>query len=366
MKTFFFFVSLLFSQFCFANMASPIRPGTYSSSAFGSRNIDILSESIHLKIDKAFNTAKYSVIYRIFTDSSGKAIPLLFHAKDYSGDFKVWIDDIEINLLEIPEELRNTNNSSFSGFSNSFSQSTNPEMQPTVTIYWEKGSGRVFPIKDLKYFESNLTKGEHTIRVEYTANVWTDVSGWIKQYKFQYSLSPAKHWKSFGNLQIVVDASELNAPLTSNLGKPAIGSLNAIATYNFTSLPADFFEISYSPEISSNAKNLLDLGPFGITLIATSILALFHLFLLFRNRKRNPEKKHSRVLTIGSILISLFFVIFYIKSFDIIDNAIGASAGRHHGYNFMVIVIFPIVLLFYWLLMKIADKIAQKRFKNVK
>ena len=71
---------LLLSQLCLANMASPIWEGTLGSSAFSSRDIDILNEKIDLKVDSGFRSAFFRIEYVIRTDRSGTQIPLLFHA----------------------------------------------------------------------------------------------------------------------------------------------------------------------------------------------------------------------------------------------------------------------------------------------
>jgi hypothetical protein len=70
----------LISQLCLANMASPIWEGTLGSSAFSSRDIDILKEKIDLKVDSDFRTAFFRIEYVIRTDRSGTQIPLPLQA----------------------------------------------------------------------------------------------------------------------------------------------------------------------------------------------------------------------------------------------------------------------------------------------
>jgi hypothetical protein len=133
-------------------MASPIRPGTFSSSAFSSRDIDILKEKIYLKVDKDFRTAFYQIEYFIRTDSNGRQIPLLFHAEDYKGDFKIWVDNQEVKLLDIPYEYITTANTPFERFSNSFEQPSRSGEPETVVIYWDKSSGTVYKLNEFEIF----------------------------------------------------------------------------------------------------------------------------------------------------------------------------------------------------------------------
>jgi hypothetical protein len=345
-------------------MASPIWEGTFSSSAFSSSDIDILKEKIYLKVDKDFRTAFYQIVYIIRTDTNGKQIPLLFHAKDYKGDFKIWIDNREVKLLDIPSEYKTAANSPFEKFSNSFEQPSRNDQSETVVIYWEKNSGFVYDLNDLKYFETDLARGEHQIRVEYTANVWTDISDWVKEYSFRYSLSPAKNWKSFGSLEVTLDASDFNSSLRTNLGQQTNGRLDSISVWNFSKLPADYFEIIYTPEISAIAKTLIAISPFGLTLFFALLIAFLHFICIKKYRKSEPTKKYSWVVIAGSITLTFFILISYMVSFGIIDNVIGDEAGNYHGYTFLVIILYPLLLPVYWTIMWLADKRIKGRINN--
>ncbi|CAN5535878.1 hypothetical protein BH10BAC4_BH10BAC4_16130 [soil metagenome] len=345
----------------FANMASPIREGTYSSSAFSSRDIDILKEKIYLTIDKNFATASYIIEYFIKTDKDGKQIPLLFHAKDYRDDFKVWIDNHEVKLLTIPEGYKTTNNSFLRNFSNSVD--TPSADVETVTIYWDKTSGYVYNLLELKYFEADLTKGEHTVRVEYTADVWIDVSDWVTEYSFRYSLSPAKNWRSFGSLEIILNGNAFNGFPSTNIGKPTIAKPDS-TVWNFSKLPADYLIITHTPPISKLATKMIALGPEGVTAILALLIALLHFFGIKKYRKQEPTKRYSWVVIAGSIIIPLLILVIYLYSYDLIDSIIGESASRYHGYTFLAIILYPILLPVYWVIMWLIDRIIRGRINK--
>ncbi len=348
---------LLWIVSCMANMASPIRPGSYSSSAFCSRDIDILKEKIHVTINKDFKTASFVIEYLIRNDVEGFQIPLLFHAKDYLGDFKVWVDNRETIVSQVPSTYASI--PEFKKFSDSFSSDGNGE--GTVTIYWEEETGIIYPISELKYFDADLARGESVIRVEYTASAWRNIYSWITDYSFRYSLSPAKHWKSFGSLEVMVDGSAVNSTLTTSLGKPASGDLKTTAGWSFAALPADFFEIYSAPRINAFADFLIALSPLGIAIILSLVLALFHFGIIRIYRKREPAKKYSWVVIAGSLLIPLLILIGYMLSFGLIDWAIGPVAGGYHGYTFLIILFYPLLMPVYWLIMWLMDKKIKSR-----
>jgi len=332
-------------------MASPIWEGTYGSNAFSSRDIDIIREKLSVTIDKDFKTASYLIEYFIKADSSGKQIPLLFHAKDYLGYFHVWVDGKEIELKDIPREYLDSSNSSFSKFASSFE------------IRWNEHESNSYSLSDLKYFETDLTKGEHEIRVEYVASVWTDTHGWLKEYSFVYSLSPAKNWRSFGSLEITLKAKDFGKPLTTNLGQPTTGKLGTTAIWKFDKLPSDYFEITYKPTMTSISKTLIEIGPFGLTVIIGLIISLLHFLSIKQFRKKEPTGK-SWVLIVGSIVNPFLILISYMVSFGIIDTSIGTDAGGYHGYTFFVILLYPILTPVYWILMWLADKLFKKNINN--
>jgi|GEM_PF-378278 len=350
------FFLLLFGQFCNANMSSPILEGTFSSSAISSKDINILSETILIKIDKEFKTAKFIVEYNIYSDISGKQIPLLFHAEDFKDNFFVWIDNKVINVQNIGE--KHFDKAQFSGLSGPL-QKQNSEDE--ITIYWNNDAGNVYKISDLKYFETDIEKGYHKVRVEYIAKVWTDISGWIKTYSFRYSLAPAKYWKSFGNLDIIVEQDGPLKQLATNLGQPNEREIRSKNTWSFKKLPGDFFEVSYTATPSNYAKILLSLQPFGLFIIATILLAIFHLYLVLLYRRKNITRKYSFVVIVGSIIVPLLSLLSYMYSYDLIDNAIGENAGRYHGYVFLILILYPIFLIVYWLLLWLIDRFYKRK-----
>ncbi|HSC54759.1 MAG TPA: hypothetical protein VLC98_14100 [Phnomibacter sp.] len=353
MKNLFALCLILVAQNCWANMASPYIDGSMSSAAFSSRNIDVLKEKIRIVPNSDLQTALFHIEYTIQTDTGGIQIPLLFHALDYSGGFTVWVDDQLVNVLPVPVDDQLVPKTLSSGFSNIF------KGQHEVAIAWDEHYSDVYRINDLKYFETMLSKGTHRIVVEYKAKPWVNRQQWVREYSFEYSLSPAKFWKSFGELEITVDASHIDASTTTNLGNPASGSVDAVAVWKFDSLPGEKIQISCVPKIGASARMLLNIGTTGITWCFAILAILLHFLLIRRYRKNHPQKKYSQAVIVGSILIPLAIVLFNWYAYDIIDNAIGIHASSYRGYNF-TIFLYPIVMPFYWIAAWLIDK-AYKR-----
>jgi len=146
-------------------MSSPVQERTLTSSAFSSKDINILSEKIDIKIDKEFKTAKFIIEYTIQSDVIGRQIPLLFYAQDYKDSFFVWVDNQRVGIQNIPDKYTHFGNSPFSGFSGVKHGNDNKNESDEVSIYWNKNSGYVYKINDLKYFETDIIKGIHKVRV---------------------------------------------------------------------------------------------------------------------------------------------------------------------------------------------------------
>ncbi|MEO6831649.1 MAG: hypothetical protein ABI169_05585 [Chitinophagaceae bacterium] len=341
-------------------MSSPILRGTMTSAAFSSKDINILSETIQIKIDRDFKTAKFIVEYTIQSDVSGRQIPLLFYAKDYKDSFAVWVDNQRVVIQDIPAKYTQID-SPFSGFSNSFELNKQPDAAYEVSISWTKNSSSVYQLNNLKYFETDIAKGIHKVRVAYTASVWTNNSGWIKEYSFRYSLTPAKFWKSFGTLNVNVEQEGSVRQLSTNIGLPIEQSFKAINTWTFNKLPAEYLALSYTPKNTKFTRTLIDIEPFGLALIAAVILFGLHLFLVLWYRRRHKNTKYSPVVILGSLIVPLLILLSYLYSYGLIDNVIGEDAGRHHGYTFLVIIFYPIILPIYWAIFWLIDRLQKRR-----
>ncbi len=352
---------ILTSRLCFANMASPYGEGTKVSTVFSSRNIDILNERIWVTVDRKFETASYVVEYNINTDTDGRQIPLLFYAVNYRDGFKVWVDGTVVELQNIPDKYTMISNSPFRNFANAI-DSPSPASGPQyITIYWNENWGQGYLLSDLKYFETVLKKGKHQVRVEYTARNWTYLGNWVKQYSFNYSLSPARFWKSFGTLQINVTIQNPSSDVTTNLDTLIHVHNGTTQTWNFNHLPADVFSIYYTPKTSDIASLMLFIGPFGVAFGTTVMLIILHIILIIRSRREDLLKKYSPVTIIGSLLIPFAFFVIYLFSFDMIDNLIGIEASRYHGYVFVIIFLYPFVMPPYWLIMWLIDRDTKKK-----
>ena len=59
---------------------------------------------------------------------------------------------------------------------------------------------------------------------------------------------------------------------------------------------------------------------------------------------------------ISDIAVPLFILLFFIYSYSIIDFVIGKDASQRHGYIALIIIFYPIILPFYWVLMWLIDK----------
>jgi len=358
----YFALTILFSAQLKANMSEPVLRGTLFSRPFVSQFVDISHEDIFIKIDKQFNTASFEITYHINALADGIKIPLLFYAADYETDFNISIDGVPVDLLEIPYDYRITDTTKFHDFSYFFDAKTDVEREKTRVFDGEDNSnGFYLELKGMKYFETNILKGEHTIKVTYTAIKWVDGWDWINKYSFRYALSPAKYWKSFGTLSVTIDASAFENTFTTNLGEPQQGDLASIAKWEFDSLPTETMKISFEPEINKTAVTLIKIRPERLAYIIGLILMILHIMAVRFYRINNPEKKFSWVVIVGSIIVPLMFFLTWIELYPFIDSIIGEHASKEHGYAGLQIILYPIVMPFYLLVIWLTDRIIKKR-----
>lgn len=362
-KVFFTAIFFLIASFCFANMASPMWKGTSLSTVFTSKNIDILNEKIYFKPDKEFKIGSYFVEYHIKTDTSGKQIPLLFFALDYKEKFKVYVDNIEVQLAQLHYNKSDTLGISIYRQFNLYAY--NDKLNDVDLNMGERAYGNFNIENDLKYFETILTKGEHIIRVEYNADVWTYNADWIKEYSFRYSLSPAKYWKSFGGLDIVIDNRDSKKQLQTNLGLPQIGSCDSVASWHFDKLPSDVLIISHIPKINSFATFLIKISPEGLTVIFGLILFCIHLLSVRKFRQIKYKVRFSWLSILGSLIMPLIILMSYLFFYNLIDRIIGEDATSSHGYLFLAIFLYlPLMPVYLIVIQSVDYYLKTKSLKN--
>jgi len=362
-------INIFFCRFAEANMASPIQKGSEMSEAFSSRNVDILKEILTIALDKNLTTAKFVAEYFVKTDRDGVQMPLIFHAINLSNkdSFKVWVDNIETNLIsdinnyDFQKEYNYLGDSFFKNLSVPFK---GKDYEDVNEKFHDKIAGFHYSYSDLKYFEINLTKGEHTIRVEYTANAWTDRSEWVKEYEFKYSLLPARYWKSFGELKVVLNTNNTDAKITTNLDDSNSENIKTNSKWSYNKIPVDLLEIKIKPQISSFAKILIQNTPFELTLISGIILFLLHFFTIRLFIKTISSRQYSVLMISGCIFIPLLILVIWYISYGFTDSVIGVNAGRYHGYNILVFIFYPVILIIYSVLIYLSVKIILKR-KNI-
>lgn len=350
---------------CFINMASPVHEGTSSSSPLSSRDIDITKEKLTVTIGKNFDNAEFSAEYYINTSQEGMQIPLMFIAKDINGKFNVTCDGIIASVKEIPPGYYRTSDSLFKNFPDFIKNSGDNENSEDIILQWGKDTYRNYRLSDLRYFEVNLSKGNHIIKAEYTANAWSDRSDWVKQYSFRYSLAPAEFWKSFQNLEIVIDARNFGKNVTANIGIPHSGSLDSVAEWNFSSVPAELLQINYTPETSFAAKVMMYITPVEISAAAGILLFAFHFAVIYYFRKKNPSKKNFLIIISGSIIIPLLILLVYLFSYEFTDFLIGADAGKYHGYTILIMFLYPLMIPVHYFLMWLFVRMFIKKPESV-
>ncbi len=343
-------------------MAEPVIHGSIGSSPFTSQYVDVTEENLSIKIDEKFRFAQFHIEYHIQSDIDGNQIPLLFYASDiYDSTFQVSIDGVPIVLKEIPygEKL----DGKFSDFTYFFEQQGKSDYY-YVMIDEDENTGFSITLDDMRYFETNISKGEHIITVNYTASCWVDQWELINKYSFRYALSPAKYWRSFGKLNISLDLSSCSYTVFTNL--PTTDSSSSIMKWEFDELPVDLLMINFHPEINEKAFFYIGIGPMNLALFLGVFLVLAHLFWVKIHRKRNFNKRFSTAVIIGSIVVPFIYFITWFRMYDFIDWMIGEHASGKHGYYFLLFIFLPFVLPVYWVVIWLYDRYLRQKLDNTK
>jgi hypothetical protein len=343
-----------------ANMSEPVDRGTILSRPFVNEFVDIIHEDLRIKVDSIFNTARFEITYLIRASKDGIKIPFLFYAAGLRDDFKIYIDNKQIKLSEVPDKYNVPDSTKFSDFSYFFSWESFNNDKKLVLLEDSPSGGFYLSLNDFLYFETDISKGEHKITASYIADKWQDGWGWVNEYSFRYALSPAKYWKSFGSLTITIDATEHTNRLTTNIGEPTRGDIDKIAIWEFDTIPTEILKIIYKPEISEKAQTLIKIRPDRLAFMVGIVMLIIHLILIFAYRRTKPNKRFSWIVISGSIIFPLIFFYSWSEFYTVIDNVIGEHASREHGYAGLEIILYPIVMPIYWVIMWLIDRFIKR------
>ncbi len=339
-----FVFSILFfaiSVCSYANMSSPWIKGSITSEAYSSKDIDIIKENIHIKLIDLYK-AEFKVVYTVKSDRQGLQIPLVFDTMTddaNDGSFNVWVDNVEIPVSNIPSTYDDLHALQWIDSLDSHLRYSQDDIPNLI---------------GLKYFEVDLPKGVHTIRVEYIAAADIYLGNSIKEFSFKYNLEPARYWRSFKDLHVIVDASILDGLAEVDLLDKT--EFTGVKEWHFSELPQNIITISYVPNVSWLARFLVALSPTGLAIILTLAFIALHVYLVLRYRIKNPLKKISPIVIVGSILVPFIYCCLFIFAYDFVDWVIGDSASGRHGYLFFVFFMYPIFVMFYMAIIWFVDK----------
>lgn len=191
-----------------------------------------------------------------------------------------------------------------------------------------------------------------------------DMSGWITQFSFRYSLTPAKYWRSFGKLDITVEQKNPSGKISSNLGLPRQKQTEAKNTWSFNAIPVEYIKLEQTPDHGILANILMTIGPLGICVFATVLLIAIHWYFTKLYRRKYLVKDVSVVVVLGSLLVPFLSLLMYMYAFELIDYSIGENAGRRHGYTFLVFIFYPLYWWLYWFAFWLMDRTFKARLKQ--
>jgi hypothetical protein len=344
------------------NMAEPVERTSLFGRPFTAQQVDITHEEIRVKLDESFQTARFEITYFLQANREGIRIPLLFYAIALRDGFEVALDGKPLQTKEIPPEYSFADSASFREFFYLFHPDSSQYEENRAYLLDGWGTGYFGSVNDLVYFEADISKGKHEVTVNYTADPWIDSWDWMNEYSFHYALAPAKHWKSFGTLEIILDATAFPDSISTNLGPPLLGRLDSVARWQFDAIPEDVLEVHYQQEMPKTAIFLIRLGPRNLAFIAGAILLILHLWVIRAYRRRNPSVRYSWVVILGGILLPFLFLWIWMMAYPFIDWFIGEHAAAMHEYIFFILFLYPVIMPVYLGLMWLWDYFWKRKF----
>lgn len=321
-----------------ANMADPHILGTYSGSGFFSQHAQVLHEDLSIAFSEDNMHASFTVVYHIRTDSDGVDLPLLFLAAGYEDGFNVSVDGVPLKVPSIQSLYKadlNTTELNYLTEKDAFNIS---RLYPT---WFNK-----YSVKALQ-FQTDLTRGDHVIEVEYRAKASKDVGGIINDYFFHYALFPARYWQDFGTLTINIDFTAVEYPFSTNLGDPKTVSEDGISTWEFEGLPVDEIEIMFDPQPGYFVGKFSELDPLYWAITLVIIFGFFQFRQSAKLVRKRKVKWYHPVFTLGTTAVFTMYLLAPSIQLEILELALGEHLGNPFWYGMGVILSLPIVAIIY-------------------
>lgn len=347
---------------CWANMASPILIGSRIGEPFLAQNVEIIQEDIYITIDSSFKLATYHIRYKLKALSTRNDVPMLFYAPEIDNKFSVLLDGNAVTVL--PFYAYSSDKIAIEQYFDPYLVKNNENSEVEIPMGLDNTEKTSINISELKYFLLDFDKPTHVVDVYYDAKPYVDKRGWVKNYIFRYALSPARYWKSFGELNIHVDATQFSGILSTNIiAETFSGDPQERASWTMHDLPKDeMILINYVPSVSALAKWMIRISPFGFAVILAAFMVFIHLFSI-SNYRKSQNKGFLWIKVFGIILIPIIVYISMLLFYDLTYKAIGVHAVKSQGYGLVfLIILVPIAMVVYAMIVSLWDYFMKKKY----
>jgi hypothetical protein len=352
----------LISLSCRSNMASPILIGSTVGEPFIAQNVEILQENIYITLDSSFQLATYHIRYELKAMSTSNDVPMLFYAPEIHSNFSVLLDGKSVPLM--PFSAYSSDKVAIEQYFEPYYADNKENADVEIPLGLDNSEKTSISISELKYFLMNFDKPTHIVDVYYDAKPYIDKRGWVKKYIFRYSLAPARYWKSFGDLNIHLDATQFRETISTNIiAETFSGDSQERASWTMHDLPKDeMILINYVPSVSALAKWMIRISPFGFAVILAAFMVFIHLFII-SNYRKSQSKGFLWIKVFGIILIPIIVYISMLLFYDLTYKAIGIHAAKSQGYGLVfLIILVPIAMLGYGMIVFLWDYFMQKKY----
>ena len=273
---------------------------------------DLLGETVQIKPGYDYSFSTFTIHYSVYIHQSEKKVLLMLFPDFKRTNFKLTFDGKEITVKSDPQKLIHGE------FSGKFSSIKIGNEQ----YYSIKGGAYPFQISktDIHHYETNVSKGFHTISLTYQNKNELDYKKIVKEYTVYYDLKHALAFDLFNGFDIYIDKDRIS--LSDNPSH-----------WHISKGQDSGFMLRFTPKLSLLMAGITQINPllvyFGIFLL----LILVHIKSIKYIKTNN---KWGIIEIIGGILlpfISAFFLTFFYK---IIFLLLG-NLGTNNLYDFDII-----------------------------
>ena len=307
---------------------------TLSTSPFFEKNVINIQENIRLSIDANSTSGVFTNEYEFFLKEA-TTIPFLL-VPDEEMLFDVRIDGEKVaGVFMEAEELYD--NETFTDFNHYGVTYKDAEF---ILYHGQKFAELNHYARVFLVYKKHLAKGQHKALIAFRAYPHVERDAWTEAFVYRHSFAPSSFYDESYTVSVDILSHDTKRSFFLDM-KPFTQNFPVV----LDEIDRDIFRVVCNPILDQKTQKHIETGTSGYMLMATAAFFALHLFLLYRI----AFLRKFLMLVAVSLLAGYVILRTNFYAIEAIDRSLGEFAHATHGYVSLLWLSYPVIALFYLL-----------------